>query len=83
MTKQYWITGASGDWSTAADWVSGVVPGAVVGYSDAAVNGTAAAGFFQPHCQRRVDARHVADCGRLFAVDVERGNAVGAIDLIQ
>ena len=26
-TTQYWITGASGDWSDAADWVSGVVPG--------------------------------------------------------
>ncbi len=27
MGKGYWITGTSGDWSTAADWVSGVVPG--------------------------------------------------------
>ena len=26
MTTQYWISGTSGDWSTAADWVSGVVP---------------------------------------------------------
>ena len=24
---QYWITGAAGDWSDAADWVSGAVPG--------------------------------------------------------
>lgn len=27
MTTQYWITGTSGDWSTAADWQLGVVPG--------------------------------------------------------
>ena len=26
-TTQYWITGASGDWSDAADWESGAVPG--------------------------------------------------------
>ena len=26
MTTQTWITGTSGDWSTAADWSSGVVP---------------------------------------------------------
>ena len=26
MTTQYWISGRSGDWSDAADWVSGVVP---------------------------------------------------------
>ena len=31
MTTQYWITGASGDWSDAADWVSGVVPGSTDG----------------------------------------------------
>ena len=27
VTTQYWITGASGDWSDAADWESGAVPG--------------------------------------------------------
>ena len=48
MTTQYWITGASGDWSTAADWVSGVVPGSTDGTviantSNVTVNGTAVA----------------------------------------
>ena len=48
MTTQYWITGASGDWSDAADWVSGAVPdsadGAVItNTSSVTVNGTAAA----------------------------------------
>ena len=48
MTTQYWITGASGDWSTAADWVSGVVPGSTDGAviantSNVTVNGTAVA----------------------------------------
>ena len=43
-----WITGTSGDWSTAADWESGVVPGstddAVINNSNAVtVNGTAVA----------------------------------------
>jgi hypothetical protein len=46
-TTQYWITGRSGDWSTAADWVSGVVPGstdgAVITSSNVTVNGTAVA----------------------------------------
>ena len=31
VTTQYWITGRSGDWSDAADWVSGVVPGSTDG----------------------------------------------------
>ena len=26
MTQQFWITGVSGDWSTASDWISGSVP---------------------------------------------------------
>jgi hypothetical protein len=47
MTSQYWITGRSGDWSTAADWVSGVVPGstdgAVITNTGVTVNGTAVA----------------------------------------
>ena len=48
MTTQYWITGTAGDWSTAADWVSGVVPtssdDAVINNSSAVtVNGTAVA----------------------------------------
>ena len=48
MTTQYWITGVSGDWSTAADWMSGVVPSstadAVINNSNAVtVNGTAVA----------------------------------------
>ena len=47
-TSQYWITGASGDWSDAADWESGSVPtstdGAVItNSSGVTVNGTAAA----------------------------------------
>jgi hypothetical protein len=28
MTTEYWLTGTSGDWSTATNWVSGVVPSA-------------------------------------------------------
>jgi len=48
MTTQYWITGTSGDWSTATDWMSGVVPGstddAVINNSDTVtVDGTAVA----------------------------------------
>ena len=48
MTTRYWITGTVGDWSTAADWQSGVVPtstdDAVINNSTAVtVNGTAAA----------------------------------------
>jgi hypothetical protein len=35
MTTQTWITGVSGDWSTAADWSSGVVPSAT---DDAVIN---------------------------------------------
>jgi hypothetical protein len=50
MTTQNWITGHSGDWSDAADWVSGVVPGstdsaAIANYSAVTVNGTAVADF--------------------------------------
>ena len=30
-TTQYWITGQSGDWSDAADWESGAVPGSTDG----------------------------------------------------
>ena len=73
MTTQYWITGRSGDWSDAADWVSGAVPGSTDGAviantSGVTVNGTAAAYSLtldasSSHCQRRADARHVADCG--------------------
>ena len=37
MTTQYWITGTSGDWSTAADWVSGVVPSST---DDAVISST-------------------------------------------
>jgi hypothetical protein len=48
MTTQYWITGASGDWSTGADWLSGVSPtsadDAVINNSNSVtVNGTVAA----------------------------------------
>ena len=48
MTTQYWITGTSGDWSTAADWLSDAVPSstddAVINNSSAVtVNGTAVA----------------------------------------
>ncbi len=53
MTTQYWIAGASGDWSDAADWVSGAVPGStdgvVIAYTygygepQVTVDGTAAA----------------------------------------
>ena len=47
MTTEYWITGDSGDWSDAADWQSGVVPGAtdgaVISDSNVTVDGTAAA----------------------------------------
>jgi hypothetical protein len=49
MTIQYWISGTSGDWSTAADWVSGVVPSstddAVISTTSngMTVNGTAVA----------------------------------------
>ena len=48
MTTQYWITGTSGDWSTAADWQSGAVPNStddtVINNSTAVtVNGTAVA----------------------------------------
>ena len=53
MTTEYWIIGASGDWSDAADWESGAVPGSAdgavitsngnIGYSHVTVNGTAAA----------------------------------------
>ena len=39
MTTQYWITGTSGDWSQAADWVSGVVPSAT---DDAVINNSTA-----------------------------------------
>ena len=51
VTTQYWIAGASGEWSDAADWVSGVVPGstddAVIAYTmgtapQVTVDGTAA-----------------------------------------
>jgi hypothetical protein len=49
MTTQNWITGQSGDWSDAADWVSGVVPGstdsAAIANSAVTVNGTAVADF--------------------------------------
>jgi VCBS repeat-containing protein len=49
MTTQYWITGQSGDWSDAADWVSGVVPtstdGAAIANSAVTVDGTAVADF--------------------------------------
>ena len=48
MTTQYWITGASGDWSTGSDWLSGASPtstdDAVINNSYAVtVNGTAVA----------------------------------------
>lgn len=48
MTTQYWINGTAGDWSDAADWLSGVVPistdAAVISSSmDVTVNGTAVA----------------------------------------
>ena len=53
MTTQYWVAGAAGDWSDAADWVSGVVPGstdnAVIAYTSGyvapwvTVDGTAVA----------------------------------------
>ena len=73
MTTQYWITGASGDWSDAADWQSGAVPdstdGAVITeFEHVTVDGTAAAysltlddSTFDG--QRRADARRVADGG--------------------
>jgi VCBS repeat-containing protein len=37
MATIYWITGTSGDWSTAADWQSGVVPTST---DDAVINGS-------------------------------------------
>ena len=52
MTQQFWNSGTSGDWSTAADWQSGVVPAstddAVISSSNAnlisvTVDGTAVA----------------------------------------
>jgi hypothetical protein len=51
MTTRYWITGTSGDWSTAADWLSGVVPSSTddvvinntYGTSNMTVDGTAVA----------------------------------------
>jgi acyl-coenzyme A thioesterase PaaI-like protein len=48
LSTQYWIIGASGDWSTAADWQSGAVPtstdDAVINNSSlVTVNGTAVA----------------------------------------
>ena len=48
MTTQYWVTGASGDWSDAADWQSGAVPGStdgavITGSYGVTVDGTAAA----------------------------------------
>ena len=92
VTTQNWITYQSGDWSDAADWVSGVVPGstdsAAIANSagDCQRNGSRGfsdAEWFLSHCQRLVDARHLAGCGQRFDIGVERGNAVGAIDLIQ
>jgi hypothetical protein len=47
MTTQYWITPQTGDWSDAADWVSGIVPSstddAVIANSPVTVDGTAVA----------------------------------------
>ena len=47
MTTQNWITPQTGDWSDAADWVSGVVPSstddAVIANSPVTVDGTAVA----------------------------------------
>ncbi len=53
VTTQYWKAGASGEWSNAADWVSGAVPGStdgvVIAYTygygepQVTVDGTAAA----------------------------------------
>lgn len=45
MTTRSWIAGASGDWSTAANWVSGTVPGAtddvVIDFANSlTINGT-------------------------------------------
>jgi hypothetical protein len=39
QTPDTWITGTAGDWSTAADWVSGVVPGST---DDAVLNNSTA-----------------------------------------
>jgi hypothetical protein len=51
MTTKYWITGTSCDWSQAADWLSGAVPGStddvMINSSNAVtVNGTSVAHSF-------------------------------------
>ena len=88
-----WITGTSGDWSTAADWVSGVVPGstdnAVINNSNAVtVNGTAVAysltlnnSTLTVSGSLTLGTSLTVDGGSY--IDVERGNAVGAIDHIR
>ncbi len=73
VTTQYWITGASGDWSDAADWVSGAVPGSTDGVvitttygCDRQRNGGrifSDAGWISHHRQRHADPRRVADRG--------------------
>ncbi len=72
MTTQYWITGTAGDWSTAADWQSGAVPGstdnAVINNSNftVTVNGTAVANQ-QDYGDRRCRHHHQRDVdGRRF-----------------
>ena len=92
MTTQ-WIRGTAGDWSDAADWQSGMVPtstdDAVISSSMAVtVNGTAVANLLT------LDASILTLSGTLtlgtsLTVDngaqltVDRGDAVGAINLIQ
>jgi len=91
MTTQYWITGASGDCSDAAGWVSGAVPGptddVVITGSSATVDATAAAYSLtlDSSCWGVSSALTLGTS--LTLIDGARpalrgGNAVGAIDLI-
>jgi len=78
MTTQYWISGTSGDWSTAADWVSGVVPGVsadrIVFFDDTRENieGAQARGL------QAVHVKSGADLADALAVLIEQGHARGA-----
>ena len=93
MTTQTWITYTAGDWSTAADWVSGMVPSAtddavINNTNTATVNGTAVANSLT------LDNSELTISGTLTLgtsltlngiqhVSVERGNAVGTISHVR
>ena len=93
MTTQYWITGQSAIGSDAADSQSGVVPGwtdgAVITNTDGVtINGTAVL-YSLSLDGSRLTVSGSLTLGTSLTVDddamadAERGNAVGAIDLIQ